>query len=302
MIFFKKFDVRDFPRCVVVTDEHVAKLYGITQAYLLPRGERAKTFFHAQKLCRWLTDNADKHTLMVAVGGGSVGDVAGFCASVFKRGMPLLQVPTTLLAQVDSGIGGKTALDVAGVKNAVGTFYEADTLIDVNFLGTLSPAQRKNGMAEVLKYRMLTAEAEQAYQKGSLSELVRVCADYKQKVCQADPFDKGERQQLNFGHTVGHALELTCGLSHGRAVANGIYYETLLAQKTGLCGEEYARRWQREAKKLFPLQPLTEQALRLILQDKKNVNGKVGFVLPCEGKFVKMLYDYEQVEKLLLND
>ena len=152
---------------MVVTDEHVAKLYGITQAYLLPRGERAKTFFHAQKLCRWLTDNADKHTLMVAVGGGSVGDVAGFCASVFKRGMPLLQVPTTLLAQVDSGIGGKTALDVAGVKNAVGTFYEADTLIDVNFLGTLSPAQRKNGMAEVLKYRMLTAEAEQAYQKGA---------------------------------------------------------------------------------------------------------------------------------------
>ncbi len=305
MITFSQFDIRNYANALVVTDVKVASLYGIAgdNVYVLPRGERAKTFANASKLCSWFAErNACKSDLVVAVGGGCVGDVTGFAASVYKRGIRLLHVPTTLVAQIDSAIGGKTALNLDGIKNAVGTFYKADTLIDTRFLQTLSLRQLADGAGELLKYRMLNAEIDALCSAEVLDadKIVRLCARYKQQLCKRDMYDKGVRNRLNFGHTVGHAMELTYGLSHGVAVANGIYYETLLARKLGRVSGEYADKWCQTVRKQFAVSAFTDQAFQLVLQDKKNSGGLIGFVLPPD--FVTIRITAQQARDLLLTD
>lgn len=304
MITFKKFNFQNYKDCFVVTDATLQKLYDITgdNVFVLPCGEKAKKMFYVQKLCGWLlAKGAQKDCTLVAVGGGSVGDVVGFTASVYKRGVKLLHVPTTLLAQIDSSIGGKTAVDLNGVKNAVGTFYKADTLVDVSFLSTLPKKQWKNGQGELLKYRMLSAEIDQIALGGNILQTVKACANYKQKICRADPLDKNQRHILNFGHTIGHALELSCNISHGEAVANGLFYETLLSHKLGLVENAYVEKWQNQVKNLFEIHPFTPQILQLTLQDKKNVNGEVCFVLPTTDGFCTKFIPFKQL-LLLLQD
>lgn len=290
MITFKKFDLREYRDCLIVTDENIAKLYGIAgdNVYLLPQGEEAKSFAEAEKLCSWfLSKNLPRSGRIAAIGGGSVGDVTGFAAGVYKRGVKLTHVPTTLVAQIDSSVGGKTAVNVGTVKNAAGTFYAADTVIDVGFLQTLDELQLKNGLGELLKYRMLCAEIE-GISSSETVELVKACVSYKSAVCKTDPYDLNERRKLNFGHTIGHAMELSLRLSHGVAVANGLYYETLLACKMGKCGETYFLKWVGEIKNNFEIYPLTDEILNLTLCDKKNDGVDVGFVLPCDFEFVKL--------------
>ncbi len=277
----------------MVTDVTLSKLYGLSgdNVFLLPCGEKAKKMLYVQKMCSWLLKKgAQKDCTLVAVGGGSVGDVVGFTASVYKRGVKLLHVPTTLLAQIDSSIGGKTAVDLDGVKNAIGTFYKADTLIDVSFLRTLPKKQWKNGQGEVLKYRMLSADIDKIAESGDILQTVKACANYKRQICRLDPTDKNQRHLLNFGHTIGHAMELSYNISHGEAVANGLFYETLLAHKLGLVQSTYVEKWQNQVKNLFEIHVLSPQILQLTLQDKKNVNGEICFVLPTtEGFCTKFL-------------
>lgn len=268
-----------------VTDEKISKLYGISgnNVFVLPRGEQAKCFDSVRELCSWfLSQQLTTNGRVVAVGGGSVGDVTGFACSIYKRGVSLVQVPTTLVAMVDSAIGGKTAINLDGVKNAVGSyFFPVDTLIDTRFLKTLDDEQIASGMGEVLKYRMLDASIDAIATSGAeLSQTILTCARFKQGICEADPYCNGLRNKLNFGHTVGHAMELSLNIPHGVAVANGIYYETLLAARLGLCTEQYSDRWCAEVQNNFALYPLTAQLLSLTLQDKKNIDGEVGFVLP----------------------
>lgn len=304
MITFQKFDISKYSDCLVVTDVNLAKIYGFCgdNVFVLPAGERAKTFFYAQKLCKWFLEKGlQKDATVVAVGGGSVGDAVGFSASVYKRGVQLLHVPTTLLAQIDSGIGGKTALNVGSVKNAVGTFYAADTLIDVTFLDTLPKKQWTNGMGELLKYRMLSQEIDAVYKAGNLTDTIKKCADFKQAVCSRDPLDNGERKTLNFGHTVGHAMELTYSIAHGEAVANGLYYETQLAYKLGLCNESYAEKWHAEITQRFTIRPLTREALELTRHDKKNCDGLIVCVLPTGIGFVLRSFTLQQITDLLIN-
>lgn len=301
MITFQQFNFSDYKDCLVVTDENVAKLYGIAggNVYLLPQREQAKTFAEAEKLCRWfLSKNLERNGTVVAVGGGSVGDACGFAASVYKRGVKLIHVPTTLIAQTDSGIGGKTALNLGDVKNAVGTFYQADTVIDVDFLKTLPEAEMQSGYGEIIKYRMLCKSVDEAFRHG-LDETIKACVRFKDQICREDTFDRNQRQKLNFGHTIGHAFELSCGISHGAAVANGLYYETELAKLLGLCDGDYAAFWQKEITGQFKVYPLTEERLKLTAHDKKNVNGQIGFVLPTA--FDKVFVEYGKLEKLLKN-
>lgn len=301
MVTFGKFNKDAYKNDLIVTDANVSKLYGLVgnNIFVLPAGERAKSFFYVQKLCKWfLKNNLQKQDTVVAVGGGSVGDVTGFAASIFKRGVKLLHVPTTLIAQIDSGIGGKTAIDLDGVKNAVGTFYFADTFIDTTFLQTLPKRQLKNGQGELLKYRMLSAEIDKVAQEGCLEDTIRACVDYKLSVCREDAFDNGKRKLLNFGHTVGHAVELSLKLSHGEAVANGLYYETLLATKLGLCTADYQSRWQKEIEKHFVLRKLTKDILQLSKNDKKNVDNKICFVLPNGSDFVEKYLTWENIQQL----
>ena len=298
-----KFDLSNYKDCLIVTDGKLQSLYNIhgDNVFVIPRGELAKNFATVQKLCSWfLSKNLRKNQTVVAIGGGSVGDTVGFACSIYKRGVNVLHVPTTLLAMVDSSIGGKTAIDLDGVKNAVGSFHLGDVLLDVDFLNTLPADQMQNGHGEILKYRMLTQQIDDIFARGNIQDTIWACAKWKQAVCEIDPFDQGIRQRLNFGHTIGHAMELTLGISHGLAVINGIYYETLLAYKLGLCDQNYLNKWQKEATKLTNICPtLTESMLNATLQDKKNNNDLVTFVLP--NKFERVQLPLSQLKDLLLN-
>ena len=303
MITYNKFVLDDYKDSLIITDDKLATLYGIRgdNVYLLPQGEAAKTFEQVEKLCMWfLSKNMQRNGHVVAVGGGSVGDTVGFAASVYKRGVKLTHLPTTIVAQIDSSIGGKTAVNLNGVKNAVGTFYNADTLIDVGFLQTLDDEQILNGIGELTKYRMLSAEIDAAFSGEITEQLIRACVSYKQSLCSIDPYDTKERHILNLGHTVGHGLELTYGIPHGVAVANGLYYETSLALKLDKCSEAYFRKWSKEITQQFTIYPVTDEVLDCLLNDKKNVDGKIGFVLPTD--FAEVYLTKDQVKNLLCCD
>lgn len=288
MISFQKFCLDNYTSNLVVTDSNLSKLYSIQgdNVFVLPCGEQAKTFDWAQRLCSWfLSKNLDKSGTVVAVGGGSVGDVAGFAASIYKRGVKVLNVATTLLAMVDSAIGGKTAVNLDGVKNAVGTFAKVDTLIDVGFLQTLSADQIDDGFGEIEKYRLLD-EGVAGYQ-GDVEGLIRLCACYKQAVVESDPHDVGLRKRLNLGHTIGHGLELTYSLPHGQAVKYGLYYEMQLAVHLGLVDVATYSSWASKITLDAKRYPVNHDVLQAMANDKKNYNQLIVFELPCGNYQVK---------------
>lgn len=304
MITFGKFCQSNYDDSFIVTDQNLCLLYNIvgSNVFVLPAGEKAKSFSYANKLCSWLLrQGADRNSRLVAVGGGCVGDLAGFAASIFKRGIKLLHVPTTLIAQTDSSIGGKTAINLNGVKNAVGTFHSADILIDFCFLETLPQQQLQNGMGELLKYRMLSNQIDMLWQQ-PLPKVIEACANFKQQLCLQDAFDTGARRVLNFGHTIGHAMELCCNLPHGFAVANGLWHETQLAFELGLVSQQYLQKWQQQVQQHFSILPLNRQILRNTLQDKKNKDGKVCFVLPNEQTFQPIFLSIQQLQQMLKKD
>lgn len=304
-VIFDKFDFSKYSDCLIVTDSKIATLYNLQgdNVFLLPRGERAKSFKSVERLCRWfLSKRLTTSDTVVAVGGGSVGDTVGFATGIYKRGVNVLHVPTTLIAQVDSSIGGKTAIDLDGVKNAVGSYHFGKTLIDLDFLQTLDKRQMQSGWGEIVKYAMLdeSVRAVCGDGKGDLRQIVEKCVAYKQHLCAIDPFCADARNALNFGHTIGHALELSYKIPHGVAVANGLYYETLLALKLEICDGAYADKWMGAVALQFTLYPLTAEILALTAQDKKNADGKVCFVLP--DAFDRVYLTLDEVEELLLND
>ena len=204
----------------LVVDERVAELHGIEATYLLPRGETAKTSAEAERL--WRALRLERGSTLVAVGGGSTTDVAGFVAATYMRGIVWVAVPSTLVGQVDAAIGGKTGIDLPEGKNLVGAFHwPRETIVDTRLLSTLPEDELSNGRSEVVKSGLLAGEPIWELE---LSEQVRRCAAFKAAVCLRDPYERGERAQLNLGHTFAHALEAASGysLSHGRAVALGL--------------------------------------------------------------------------------
>jgi shikimate kinase / 3-dehydroquinate synthase len=214
----------------LVSDAHVSGIYGIWAQVALgardlaqhevPAGEAAKTAAVVERL--WSRLRIGRDGTIVALGGGSTTDVAGFAAATYMRGVAWTAVPTTLVGQVDAGIGGKTAIDLPGAKNVVGAFHwPARVVCDPSLLTTLPESERRNGLAEVVKTGLL---AGLPLWERAEPEQVRLCAAFKAGVCLADPHDRGPRNQLNLGHTFAHALEAAAGyaLPHGRAVALGL--------------------------------------------------------------------------------
>ncbi len=296
------------PRAAIITDTTVAQLYGElltnslrtngieTVLVSVPPGEEHKSLQTAEWLyTRLLEAGSDRHTTIIALGGGVIGDVAGFVASTFLRGIPYVQIPTTLLAQVDSSVGGKTGVNHPLGKNLIGTFYQPRfVLIDPLLLQTLPERERWSGLAEVLKYGLirdpalfqrLEADLENlAKSPEKLVEIIARCCTIKAEIVSADEREASLRKFLNFGHTVGHALEAASGyqLRHGEAIAWGMLIAARLShEKSGLSTSELERIESLLAR--FPKPSLAQIDLakvqELIRRDKKVRDGRVQFVL-----------------------
>ena len=226
---------------------------------------------------------------MITLGGGVVGDLGGFTAAVYQRGIPFVQIPTTLLAMVDASVGGKTAIDLKAGKNLCGAFHQPLLVVcDTNCLNTLSPEIFSDGMAEVIKYAMISdAVLFDLLKKGDpdMENVIRLCVEDKRALVEEDETDKGVRQLLNLGHTVGHAIEACSdfSISHGSAVAMGMVIITRAAIKTGVCKEDtltallaLLHRYDLPTECPFT----TEQLFAVAISDKKRAGGFITLAVP----------------------
>ncbi|ODS32292.1 MAG: 3-dehydroquinate synthase [Candidatus Scalindua rubra] len=299
-------------KAVVITDKTVAQLYGNTVLNSLSEcdfevklvsiepGEDQKTITKAEELYEALFDHKmDRKSPIIALGGGVIGDLAGFVASTFMRGIPLVQIPTTLLAQVDSSIGGKVAVNHTRGKNMIGCFYQPKAVfIDTATLQTLQRAELIAGMVEVIKYGMIKDAVFFEYIEKHLSEILELddvaleniiynSCKIKAHVVELDEKEVGLRAILNYGHTIGHALEaltLYKKYRHGDAVAMGMIYASKIAMELKLAEEIVLKRQESLFRKLGlnlkdnELNP--NDIVRVLYQDKKTVRGKLRLVLP----------------------
>jgi 3-dehydroquinate synthase len=296
-------------RVFVVTTPRVWQLHGSSVEPLLagaaawhrlevPDGEAAKSLAEAGRLWAAMSELGGKRdSRLVAFGGGSAGDLGGFVAGCFARGIACAQLPTTLLAQVDAAIGGKTAIDLPAAKNSVGVFHHPDLVIaEPAWLATLPSRELRAGLVEVVKMAFMLDPGLFARLESELpgllagpgdgfGEVAAAGAAVKVRVVEADPMEAGERALLNFGHTLGHAIETACGyrgILHGEAVAWGMAFALRLAARRGLVAEDGERLLaliRRLAPPLLP--PLrAEDLLPLLQRDKKAREGGVGWVLP----------------------
>ena len=296
----------------VITDSHVAKLYGEKlvarcheaklhmELFAFPAGEWNKTRETWASLSdRMLARHFGRDSAVIALGGGVAGDVAGFVAATYLRGIPYVQIPTTLLAMIDSSIGGKAGVDVPAGKNLLGAFHQPRLVVaDLDVLGSLAAPQLAAGMAEAVKHGVIADRqyfdaleqehgAVAAREAGALERVVRRSVEIKAAVVAADEREAGRRAILNFGHTVGHAIEATAKFAtlHGEAVAIGMAYEARLAEALGIAEPGTADRVQRLLERYnLPLElpaSATEDALVAAMQlDKKAREGTVRFALP----------------------
>lgn len=293
----------------IVTDEVVAPLYLETvkkslagarvTEIVVPKGEQEKTWQTLNRVFDVLLKaRCGRDTLVVALGGGVVGDLAGFAAAVYQRGVSCLQLPTTLLAQVDSSVGGKTAINHARGKNMVGAFHQPCAVIaDVAVLDTLPDRELRAGLAEVIKHAVAldvpfmawlekNVERLLARDRDSLAYAVRRCCELKAGIVAADEREAGMRALLNFGHTFGHAIEAGTGYGawlHGEAIAAGMVMGAELSMRLGLIGKHEVERLRKLIARAGlsvkgpPLAP--EKLMELMAVDKKAAQGKVRFVL-----------------------
>ena len=284
----------------VLTDSNVYALYAAwfqryfanTPMFVLPAGEENKTFSSLGNILQAMSKaNLHRSARLFAVGGGVVGDIGGLVAALYMRGISCVQIPTTLLSQVDSSVGGKTAVDLDGVKNIVGAFYQPmEVLVSPTFLQTLPKREIKCGLGEIVKYCALSKDilekVEQAERLDDLEFLQTLILDsirYKAGVVIRDEKETGERKCLNVGHTTGHAIELASGLSHGESVLYGTCWETMVAMRLGVCEQSYGNRLLCVLKKALQLQPISTlhfDDIKTVLQkakaDKKNAgDGRI---------------------------
>jgi 3-dehydroquinate synthase len=258
-------------------------------------GEENKNIDFCIGIWKMLLDfEADRNSLLINVGGGVVTDMGSFAASTFKRGIAFVHVPTTLLSQVDASVGGKTGIDMDEVKNCIGTFTQPQAVvIDPIFLKTLSDRQLVSGFAEMIKHGLIADVQELNILKHTTPKKISIdCIEksirIKNEIVKADPEEKGLRKILNFGHTIGHAIESyflqsPTPLLHGEALAMGMYCETYLSQKHNSLSEKEAEEIYELLKTTFPLVAIPETAISSLLnfmkQDKKNIGDQIGFAL-----------------------
>ncbi|SDD42554.1 3-dehydroquinate synthase [Mucilaginibacter pineti] len=259
-------------------------------------GEESKDIDFCIGVWKMLIDfGADRKSLLINLGGGVISDLGGFAASTFKRGIDFVHVPTTLLSQVDASVGGKTGIDIDSIKNIIGTFTQPKAVfIHYDFLKTLPARQILSGLAEMLKHGLIQdaaywAELKTSDLKNPSAELVHRSVQIKNKITIEDPHEKGIRKALNFGHTIGHAVETNSlindadPLSHGEAIAIGMICESYLAhKKTGLSLDEL-NEIVKVLSDLYPRYTIQESSfdtlLAHMLKDKKNQGGKINCTL-----------------------
>ncbi|MBE6812760.1 MAG: 3-dehydroquinate synthase [Ruminococcaceae bacterium] len=289
--------------CVLVSDETVFSIYGETvvqslqnagfcvHTFLIPPGESSKSTANLVNLWEYLADcNITRSDLLVALGGGVVGDLTGFAAATFLRGIDFVQIPTTLLAMVDSSVGGKTAVDLQHGKNLAGAFYQPSlVLCDPSALGTLTPEIFADGMAEVIKYGFINRPEliEKLEKQADITDIITLCVEDKRDIVEQDERDNGCRQLLNLGHTLAHGIELHSGytVSHGSAVAVGMVLITKAAVKATLCPQEtldillnLLQKYNLPTKTQFTCEQLCEAAL----EDKKRKGSFITLVIPTQ--------------------
>lgn len=290
----------NYSHVFVLVDEHTKKycfpllleqqnFFSEADIIEIPVGEESKSIEIVYQIWGSLLESgADRKSLLVNLGGGVITDLGGFVASTFKRGIDFINVPTTLMGQVDAAIGGKTGINFEDVKNQIGTFSPPlFTYIDSIFLQTLPERELRSGLAEIIKYSLtLNKELIPLITndwKSHLPQLIANCAQLKKELIEEDFTEKGNRKKLNFGHTIGHALEsLFIGeLTHGEAIAQGIKIEAVLSQKYGTLPEN-------EVKSIHDLidsfyEPIVLQyadlpaMIEAMLKDKKNKDGNINF-------------------------
>ncbi len=304
-------------RCGIVTDENVARQHlGPLEASLaassrhagsiiLPAGESTKSFGQLDQLCQRLLElGLERRDAVIALGGGVIGDLSGFAAAIVRRGMRYVQIPTSLLAQVDSSVGGKTGINTPQGKNLVGAFHQPSlVLADTAVLATLPPRQMRAGYAEIAKYGLLgdttfftwlenNWEKLFRHDQSALMYAISRSVEMKAEIVARDETETGDRALLNLGHTFGHALEAWCGYSdrllHGEAVSIGTCLAFRLSEDLDLCAPQTAARVAAHLKTVgLPTRiadisgtlPSADEMLRLMRQDKKVQSGKLTLIL-----------------------
>lgn len=298
-------------KAVIVSDDQVFPLYGemlrsaLEKAgirvfsFVFAHGEASKNLQVYEQLLEYISQCTLSRTdLLAALGGGVTGDLCGFAAATYQRGIRFVQLPTSLLAAVDSSVGGKTAVNLKNGKNQVGCFYQPSlVLCDTDTLRTLPEKEYRNGFAEVIKYGMIMNApffrklAERPAHEW-IREVIAQCVSMKREIVMKDEFDTGERMLLNFGHTLGHGVEKCSGytIPHGFAVATGMAAMTRAAVRHGVCPgetldelEDILRLYQLPSETEFSAQELADAALL----DKKSTGSSIRIIVPeCTGRCV----------------
>ena len=294
-------ETQNFSRLVVLSDDNThqhcyPRLTGHLPKHdliLIHPGEKYKNLDTCIDLWAQMTDLAlDRKALLINLGGGVIGDMGGFVASTYKRGMAFVQIPTTLLSQVDASVGSKLGIDFQGYKNHVGLYQDPlGVYIDPAFLTTLPKAELKSGFAEVIKHHLIADRAawdqlrlQTEVEALPLEDLIRHSIEIKARIVQADQQEQGLRKALNFGHTIGHALETArlhgpSPLLHGEAIVVGMIAESYLSHQRGLLSLEELRQIEAYFSAIYPEVSIPsqedEEIYRLSLNDKKNLGGKI---------------------------
>lgn len=301
----------------IITDKNVNDLYGHKlnslenyHKVIIDPGENSKSIDMAIDILKeMLTKGLSRKSKVIAFGGGVVGDLAGFCSSIYMRGISFIQIPTTLLSQVDSSVGGKTGVNLLEYKNSIGSFYQpTKVIIDTELLKTLPYKQLLSGLGEIIKYgiiydysffQYIVKEIHniKALDSDVILYVIRRCCEIKAEIVSQDEKEEGLRKILNFGHTIGHGLEAISSFSkysHGEAIIIGMYAESLLAKKLDLIQEDYAMEILDFLESLGMDLDISsypkEEFIDLLLHDKKNLKCKISFILPISPGKVKEVF------------
>ncbi|MDD3839492.1 MAG: 3-dehydroquinate synthase [Clostridia bacterium] len=313
-------------KILIISDENVIPIYGDmvkknlqnqgyqVYEYILKPGEKSKHYLCAQPIYSFALDNQlTRKSSIITLGGGVAGDLGGFVAATYMRGINFIQIPTSLLAQVDSSIGGKVAVNHDKAKNIIGCFYQPKAvIIDPETLTTLPDKELYSGLAEVIKYGIIydyrflkwlytNIDDILNYNYKALVHLIKTCCKIKSNVVEIDEHETGLRAILNFGHTVGHSIESSTGYNvytHGQAVSIGMVVESLIALKLGLIEQSYFQlilKTLNKARLPTKFKDIdTELLYNNMGRDKKNISGKITFILPTSLGKVDVFRDVDK--------
>jgi 3-dehydroquinate synthase len=292
-----KLDISTYSKVAILVDENTKrdclfKLPQIENALIIEikSGEEYKNISTCNFIWEQLTiNNFDRNALLINLGGGVIGDIGGFCAATYKRGLEFIHIPTTLLAMVDASVGGKLGIDFKGFKNQIGLFNNPKAVfISSEFLETLEESELKSGFAEVVKHALISDNSLWVKIKNTpftdldWEDITDTSVQIKNKIVLADPFEKGERKKLNFGHTFGHAiesyyLEKRTPISHGEAVFMGMILETKISDLSETDKNEIKNYVLSNF--ALPYTPKKSSLHKFLINDKKNQHGKINFTL-----------------------